>query len=276
MKKIVVGIDGSEHGAAALDWAREMLKGVPDAAIHLVHAYQVPRQWEETIESAARKSGEQVLNEAAAKVSGITVTSHLRSGVPAAEMLAVAQEVDADLVAVGSRGLGPAARFFLGSVSTQVVHHADRPVMVVRKDSARPVRRVLVGVDGSPHSVRTLQFAAAWAGQSDLVAMHVVHLTSETRSMFEGMDVSLDGAAERTGQQVIRRTVEDAGLAPDRVEGRVGVGSPVQELVLEARDGGYDLVVMGTKGHGLIGDLFLGSVSEGVLRLAPCPVIIVN
>ncbi len=60
--------------------------------------------------------------------------AHLRMGKPAAEIVALAEELGVGLVVVGSRGLGGVRRALMGSVSDSVVRHAHCPVLVVRKE----------------------------------------------------------------------------------------------------------------------------------------------
>jgi nucleotide-binding universal stress UspA family protein len=68
---------------------------------------------------------------------GKITRAHARVGLPSAEIVALAEELEAGLVVVGSRGLGAMRRSLMGSVSDSVVRHAHCPVMVVRKEKER-------------------------------------------------------------------------------------------------------------------------------------------
>ena len=77
----------------------------------------------------------------------------------------LAEEIDADLIVVGSRGLGPIKRFALGSVSEGVVHHATCPVLVTRGGKeAWPPARILIGDDGSEAARRAGTLASEIGG----------------------------------------------------------------------------------------------------------------
>ena len=89
--------------------------------------------------------------------------SHVRVGRPDAEIVPLAEELDAGIVVVGSRGLGPLRRALLGSVSNSVVRHAHGSVLVVRGNSREGnylPGRVLLALDGSKGAGADARIAA--------------------------------------------------------------------------------------------------------------------
>jgi nucleotide-binding universal stress UspA family protein len=142
--RIVVGTDGSETAAEAVSKAIELAK-LTGATLSLVSAYAPV--------SGRRVSGEQrqaptdvhyeigpredvnlILDAAAAdaKREGIEVQTHAVEGDPADAILNVAEEVKADLIVVGNKGMTGTRRFLLGSVPNNVSHHAPCSVIIVR------------------------------------------------------------------------------------------------------------------------------------------------
>lgn len=133
-RRVLVGVDGSEHSATALAWAAEEARQ-RGAALELVHAWDVPYAAEFTLVGdayfAARRSAVAVV-EAMLGDAGLTsddVVCTVVQGPPVTTLTDAA--VDADLVVVGSRGRGGFAGLLLGSVSHQVARHAGCPVVVV-------------------------------------------------------------------------------------------------------------------------------------------------
>jgi len=140
MRSIVVGTDGSQSAEAAVRRAAEIAKGT-GVRVDLVTAYPDVATYRETISSSAkadpidlRQVAESVLAREARALEdeGVEVMTHAGEGDPAEVIIDVAQELGADLIIVGARGLSGLQRFLLGSVSSKLSHHAPTSVMVVR------------------------------------------------------------------------------------------------------------------------------------------------
>ncbi len=143
--RIVVGTDGSETAAEAVHQAIDLAK-ISGASLSIVSAYQpVPsrRVHGEQLEAPAdvqheigpREDVNLVLEAAAAEArkAGVEeVRIHPVEAEPAEAILNVAEEVDADLIVVGNKGMTGARRFLLGSVPNNVSHHAPCSVIIVR------------------------------------------------------------------------------------------------------------------------------------------------
>jgi nucleotide-binding universal stress UspA family protein len=142
MPGIVVGVDGSEHSNRVLEWAaREAALRQAPLTVLTVHQV-VGSAWtgnpvvtagDRPEEVKARQAAEEAVNEVIGKLGDAkppSVTVRAVSGFPARELVDASQ--DADLVVVGSRGGGGFRGLLTGSVSTQVVNHADCPVVVIR------------------------------------------------------------------------------------------------------------------------------------------------
>jgi nucleotide-binding universal stress UspA family protein len=143
-ERIVVGTDGSETAAVAVDHATQLAKAT-GASLEIVSAFEpVPseRLREEIHEvpvdvahSVGPREDVNTLLEGAAgqaRSTGVTVNTHAREGDPADAILDVAEETSADLVVVGNKGMTGARRFLLGSVPNKVSHHAPCGVYIVR------------------------------------------------------------------------------------------------------------------------------------------------
>ena len=152
-RSIVVGTDGSATAGEAVRRART-LAGAFGADLHVVSAYQCPAavlaagadpgfgpsavvEWS----TAARDHVRHVLDDVADELTGTgaSVTTHAVSGHPATAILSVAEQVDADLIVVGNRGMRGVGRM-LGSVPNHVSHHAACDVLVVDTVDAADLR----------------------------------------------------------------------------------------------------------------------------------------
>ncbi len=140
MERIVVGVDGSEESLHAVTFAAR-LAGETGAAVTVVYVRHIPAGYSgrplvgpAELELYYRTVERRVTRRVVRALTPLTVPWDLEvgRGDVAREVRRVARERGADLIVVGTRGQGPIGRLLGGSVSTRVVHHADRPVLVVR------------------------------------------------------------------------------------------------------------------------------------------------
>jgi nucleotide-binding universal stress UspA family protein len=141
-RRILLATDGSEEAELAARVAVELVKST-GSELHLVHVKLLPLtppypdvldwRWGEDLERAEREARE-LLHGQVKKVKdagGTVAGAHLREEEPAEEIVALAEELGADLIVVGRRNRGRTSRALGGSVSDWVVRHAHSPVLVV-------------------------------------------------------------------------------------------------------------------------------------------------
>jgi nucleotide-binding universal stress UspA family protein len=142
MPGLVVGVDGSEHSLRTLEWAMKEA-ALQHAPLTVLTVHQVVGSFwtgtptiypaDQPEAEKARQAAEEAVSQVASRLGDAapaSVTVRAVSGVPAQELITASR--DADLMVVGSRGGGGFAGLRMGSVSSQVVHHAACPVAVVR------------------------------------------------------------------------------------------------------------------------------------------------
>jgi nucleotide-binding universal stress UspA family protein len=146
--------------------------------------------------------------------------------------------------------------------------------------------RILIGVDGSPPSLKAVDFAADLASKynAELILLTVVpHLSPEHNAAVEEyarsehMPVREAELALTTADSVLdnaRRKAQAKGVA--RISAEPSFGDPAQEIMTVAQDRQADLIVVGSRGHGRLAGLLLGSVTQKVVSLAHCPVVVVR
>ena len=148
---IVVGTDGSETAAVAVHHATALAK-LTGATLHIVDAYQIVAtthvamattftSWNNDLEGvneALAAESELVCDRAAteARRDGVNVETHTRPGDAADVLVAIAEEVGADLLVIGNRGMTGVRRFVLGSVPNKVSHHCPCNLLIVDTTSS--------------------------------------------------------------------------------------------------------------------------------------------
>jgi nucleotide-binding universal stress UspA family protein len=129
LSKILVAVDGSESAEKALKYAVQLAKK-HKAKVTLLNVGESKLFGFKP--EVAREVGEHILSDAAAKVKGLKLNTQLEFGNPAETIIEVAEKGNYDFIVVGSRGLSSVKRFFLGSVSDDISHHAKCSVLIVR------------------------------------------------------------------------------------------------------------------------------------------------
>lgn len=152
--------------------------------------------------------------------------------------------------------------------------------------------KILVPLDGSEHSQRALmcavQIGQRFKGKLTLLHVYSVAvpqvITPEPSTLTPaGVSVPVSTEAFKmveglrdSGKRILSDAEESAKSAKVESETLLKEGNAVQEIVRTAREGEYDLIVIGARGMSRIKELFVGNVSEGVIRSAPCPVLVVK
>ena len=141
MSGIIVGIDGSTHSERALGWAVHEA-GIRQVPLKVITIYRrnvshwgagaITDPQDSAVLVQARQAAQDATDKALANAGDARPTSvsvQAVGGVPAEELINAS--TDADMIVVGSRGAGGFARLHLGSVGSQVVHHAHCPIVII-------------------------------------------------------------------------------------------------------------------------------------------------
>lgn len=283
--RVVVGFDGSETSQLTAKWAASeaQLRGL---GLTLVNALIPPTSGGtfgpgmavglDTLEEI-RKAAQVSLDEVASSLTGPDIQSIVQIGSPTGVLLEASET--AALLVVGSRGHGGFKELLLGSVSSQLVAHADCPVIVMRHEADLTKDRIVVGIDGSPVSNAAVGFAFATASlhKWKLVAVHAWDVPSFDLVILPNTPVPMD--FENISDSEVRLAAEVlAGFKAEypevEVEQVVTRGNAVKALLNASES--TAMIVVGTRGHGQVMSSVLGSVSHGVLHKAKVPVAIVG
>jgi len=148
MSGIIVGTDGSAHSRHAMEWAiREAgIRHTPLTVLNVHQAvadywgavtYPGDQELADQARKAAQKEADDILAELGDKPSPLSVTIQGAAGMPAEELIKAAADADAEMIVVGCRGAGGFRKLLLGSVTTQLTHHAHCPVVIIPWEGRR-------------------------------------------------------------------------------------------------------------------------------------------
>ena len=290
MDRIVVGVDTSASGAAAVRWALT-------EAVSLRVPLLAVRAWSPTVwaegyavaplgvggdapeQQAAQDLADEQLSLACSAVEGadeVDCRATALMGSPSQVLVdAGGARGSSVLLVVGTRGHGALSRLVLGSTSSSVLHHSTTSVVVVPEpEPPQPEPpRVLVGIDHSPGSLAALDVATALAIRRGVPLVPVVvhpSLVAVFGSTATG-DPTVGATVER---DLLLTAATAAGAPAAQVHPEVLAGQTAAALVELARP--QDLLVLGSRGRGGFTSLLLGSTSTQCVQHAPCPVLVVR
>jgi nucleotide-binding universal stress UspA family protein len=198
---------------------------------------------------------------------------------PARALHIAAEDLGAGLLVVGSTRSGPIGRLVPGSHTEQAIHGAPCPVAIAphgyEPPPGRLPTRIGVAFSDTPDGHEALKGAAALARRcgAELCVLTIVEPVSWGSDIAWSMHSWPAAAAERRAAAVGSLQAAIAGL-PDDVRAESRVIEEVSVTAVADAAEGFDLLVCGSRGHGPIRRVLLGSVSHVLVRSAPCPLIV--
>jgi nucleotide-binding universal stress UspA family protein len=208
----------------------------------------------------------------------IEVEYHAREGDVSEQILAMAREIGADLIVMGTHGRTAVSWLISGSVATAVLRGAHCPVLALRSRAhahkGELPQVIMHPTDFSENSRAALEVARLLARDQG-ARLVIIHVT-EPAIMTDGTVVGeVDPAVYRASMEDLRAGLDGPDLKYP-IETRLVLGYPRYEILSTAEEIGCDMIVMGSHGRSALGRVLFGSVAESVLSRAACPVMVVK
>lgn len=299
--KIVVPLDGSELAEAVLPHVAEVIRDRGGQVCLLSVAPAMKRTTPVDVApspAGVQEEGQRVERELVAYLRTVArrlepvaadVQVGVRFGRPADGILAFAEEVGADLIAMSTHGRSGISRWVFGSVADRVLRAAACPVLLVRAgqvQSRTAYRRILVPLDGSELAEEALPYVKALVRPNHtrifLVAVLVNGLGDRTVTLLTSYPPGLQLATTAFQQADVEMTSYLRSVAVALRERGAAVhiavqrGSPAEEILAYAADVEADLTVMTTHGFSGVSRWVYGNVADKVLQGAQSPVLLVR
>jgi len=206
-------------------------------------------------ESAARAIAERARTQLSGR--GLSLAVDIAQGPVADAVEAATLRHAAELVVLGSRGLGAFAGTILGSVARALARHASLPILVIRERREAP-SRIILAVDGSDESGAAVALLARLPlpTAARITLMRVIGTAADA----DAVTRVIDRAQRALDALSVDREITTRGHA-------------AEEILARAREGGADLIVLGSHGQAA-GGLLRGSLADQVLSQAHCAVLV--
>ncbi|WP_032377468.1 universal stress protein [Rhodococcoides fascians] len=282
---ILVGIDGSAEAEAAARWAATYADKV-HATVRLVHAVPVGNWYGSAefvdggaLERDLRAMGRKQLARAEGAIHDVAPTVDVETVNLDGTIASYVADAGAEMVVLGSRKSSAIRDLTLGSNSLRVVTHAHCPVLLFRRESERAEagRPIVVGIDGSEQSDRALGIALEMADNmgAPVVAVNYWGFAAQPSpgTGFEGVDwvrvgerekLWLEGHVEKMHEKYPEVTLTTVSAQSSPTRG------------LRAMSASASMLVVGSRGRGVLRGAILGSVSQNLVHHADCSVLIVR
>ncbi|ADD07372.1 UspA domain protein (plasmid) [Natrialba magadii ATCC 43099] len=233
-----------------------------------------------SLEDDAKAAVETIADMVRSYDEDLEVTTTVKRGTPFQSIREYATRREIDIIAMGTKGRDGVDRVLLGSVTENVLRTARTPVLVVPPEAnLSEINEIafdefLLPTDGSDGAAIAADWGIALASRLESM-VHTVYSAETSRlSRAKTPDELLD-ALEQSGEDAIEAVREQATDAGVSITGTITTGSPADVILTAATERDADLIVMGTHGRTGIGQWFLGSVTENVVRQADVPVFCV-
>jgi nucleotide-binding universal stress UspA family protein len=275
--KLLLCTNGMSHTNYALTIGQQLALGIAQAVDILVVDEKADGGDSRLVE-AATKAAEAAGHELQA--ADIPVTLHHQTGQMASSVVQQAQDVQYDLVVVGSRGRSGIIRLLFGSVAKEVATHVPTSLLVI-KGRARKFKRMLICTAAGPTSDQPVRFGGRLAGSLRLsvTLLHVMSQLTMRMSFSLGNEPEETAEADELGWhegehlQKMLRLLANQGV---KARALVRQGLVIDEILTEAQEGRYDVIVVGAHIAPGVSSFLVEDFAKNVLLSANRPVLIVR
>jgi nucleotide-binding universal stress UspA family protein len=288
LERIVIGVDFSRPSTAVVRWIANAF--APDTELILVHALDLSRPPDFVtgrdlpfdVDTAGEKDRlANRLQRFGRSIRKDRIRVAVHEGRAARVIANVAKAERADLLAVGEHTRRNPLRDMLSTTAEALLALSPVPVLLARRVPEGAPRGVLAPVEPSPVASLVLRTAASLASSwgAPITALYVLNAHWAARIAITSTETKAHQIEERmiaSARDWLHSTMVAAGVNADRVLAFVQLGEARRDIIAAASRGGTDLIVMGSRGAGGIGQVLLGSVARTVLRASPCPVLVLT
>jgi nucleotide-binding universal stress UspA family protein len=301
--KILLATDGSDNANTAIDFLLQFpfpeqctitLLTVIDRHIFVdTEAVELATEENEALRdtsSRVKEEAHQYLATQAARIArdGWSVATMVRTGYVSGEIITVAEELQADLIIVGSHGLSSTRKFLLGGVATKVLEYAPCSVLLVKdfagestaaSEETAGAWRILLAYDDSGPARKAVSLCAAlpFSEQVEIVVVTVLTLVTAFRQDIRQYMNPVSQQKKFAAEAALEGAVTVLHDSVPRVSSRFREGTnSANEILKVAAESGSHLIMLGHKGKKAMQRFLLGSMTSRVARHAPCSVWVVR
>ena len=198
---------------------------------------------------------------------------YVKVGNPADNIIEESHKIKANLIVLGGKVSEESSRYKTGVTIESVVRSATKSVWICRKDK---ISKILCGIDGSPSSRKALQFAIELSRQYS-AKLCIIHALPSYLPAFGMPERTVKKDEEKFKIEYtnkINKFLGEFNFKKVKYQLLAQWGVPANILLDHAEDYGFDLIIIGAKGHSILHHVLLGSTAEKILRHSPCSLLV--
>jgi len=289
-KTLLAATDFSTPARHALERAAQLAAAHPGSRLTFAHAIsrsaldnlrrlfgQDTSALEAKLLEQARHNLDELAQHLAAS-QGCAIDTALKQGSPLGTLVELAEERQADLLVMGTRGEHFMRERLLGSTTERVLRTTRRPLLAVKQRPHAPYQRILAPVDFSDHAAAAINAAHAWLPKADIVLLHAFEVELESTLQLAGTSDdqihTLRAQARDAAHEAMNAFIGQLQVPASRLSRAFVHGAPTLHILEHEQMMDADLIVMGKHGRSVLAELLLGSVTEHVLAYSGCDVFI--
>jgi nucleotide-binding universal stress UspA family protein len=216
---------------------------------------------------------------------GFATKIEIGPGLPSYEINRIAEKENVSLIALGTHGMGLTSHL-LGGMASEIIHSATKPLLIIRlivkEEGGIPCselacldlgQSLLYATDFSDTAHRAFSYIEKMveSGWKKVTLMHVQDIVKIGKHLENRLEESKKIDQERL--EMLKAKLIEKGAKQVKIA--LPYGAPISEILKESQQDNYSLIVMGSQGSGFIKEIFLGSVSHNLVRLASLPVLLI-
>jgi nucleotide-binding universal stress UspA family protein len=277
IKRILCPVDFSPPSLSAANYAIALANNY-DAKVHFLHvvspaiygADQYAFNVGELITSMEEDAAKEIRKlSRKAQAASVAHSDDLCTGDVEVEIRKAIDKRKPDLLVMGTHGHKGFEKWFVGSVTEQLLRRSPIPLLTIRgtakKNMPPALKRILVTTDFSEGTDRAIDYAFSLAqeSQANITLMHVID------------DMIPDPSLPEPVRAELEKLIPEEALDWCNADIRVESGNPYQVIFDTLRSGKFDLLVMNIHGKGMLDRALLGSTAERLVRTVDCPIMLI-
>jgi len=219
--------------------------------------------------------------------AGLVVETMVKTGIPVREILRIEKEGDVSVIVIGSHGKSDLEEMFMGSVSEKVARKCEKPILIIKREidqekGSNMYNRILFPTDFSDVSQKALAYIKQLkaCGSKEVVVLHIIDqsglYTLDRHAADAGVFERWEKREKEQAAQSLMGIEKELKECDFKVKTLIKIGIPLREILKTEEGEETSIVVIGSHGKTNLEEIFLGSVSEKVLKRCKNPVLLVK